>query len=148
MTTHPPGHPTGPTGPGRIDTPGPSDAAVTPPVGPGANLPRLGEVIRDAERLIAQAEAVLRRDVDPASEPTVMAWPALAEDVLVHNLLLGEVIAQLHLVQRKLGRIVALPLPPVGSAVEVSFVGPSAMDPAAFAKQVAAAIRRNAEGRP
>lgn len=179
MTTHPPGHPTGPTGPGRTDTPGPADAAFRPSDGPGANpigalpvdctcghggldrmfhlapcplaergdrLPRLDEQVRNAQDLIAQAEAVLRRDVDPASEPTVMAWPALTVDVLVHRLLLAEVAEQLYFVQRKLGRIAALPMPPVGSAVDV--VGPSAMDSAAFAKQVAAAMKRNAEGRP
>jgi hypothetical protein len=82
-------------------------------------LPRLGEVVRDVERLLAQATAVLKRPVDPASEPTVVACPAISDDVMVHRLLLGEVAVNLYWALRKLGKVAALPMPPVGSAVKI-----------------------------
>lgn len=96
------------------ETPGPSDAAVRPPVDPGANsdprpltaarliadshgaaraavtagvgqLPRLDEVIADAQRALTQALAILDREFDPASAPTVPVWPEISDQIFVHN---------------------------------------------------------------
>lgn len=126
MTTHPPGQPSGPTGPGR--------------------LPRLGEVIRDAERLLAQALSVLDRAVDPASEPDVLAWPEVSASILLHDLLLADVALQLRYAQQKLGRVAELPLPPVGSAIKVpSRMAPGQVDD--FARNVIDALRRQADVR-
>lgn len=122
--------------------PGPSDAAACPPVGPGATpvdasavlaeadailggqLPTLGMVIRDAERLGAQMLDVLGRDIDPASAPTVIAWPALSDDILVHQLLLADAAQHVNAALRKLSKLAELPMPPVGSAVRTTRVGP------------------------
>ena len=81
--THPPtgpDTPTSPTGPGRDEQPG-NDPAVDRPVGrtyvadpaavdaliAQATRPPIGQVIRSTETYVAQALAVLERDVDPAS---------------------------------------------------------------------------------
>jgi hypothetical protein len=70
MTTHPPGHPTGPTGPGRdLDTEdfyntGEPHQYSEPP------LPTLADVVADTGRYLAQAAAVIARNCDPASLPT------------------------------------------------------------------------------
>jgi hypothetical protein len=74
-------------------------------------------VIRDVERLLAQAVTILRRDIDPASEPTVLAWPALADGIYVHQLLLAEVAVELGHARLTLGKVAALPMPAAGSAV-------------------------------
>lgn len=106
-------------------------------------LPRLGEVIRDVERLLAQASTILRRPVDPASEPTVVAWPAISDDIMVHRLLLDEVAVNLYWALRKLGKVAALPMPPAGSAVQV----PARQDPAS-AGPVAAPDGPSSSGPP
>jgi hypothetical protein len=69
MTTHPPGHPTGPTGPGRdVDTEdfyniGEPHQYSAPP------LPTLAQAAADTGRYLAQAAAVIARECDPASLP-------------------------------------------------------------------------------
>jgi hypothetical protein len=63
MTTHPPGHPGAPTGPGREAREQWLDANAD-------RLPTLAEIVADAERLIDQALAVLDRRIDPATYPT------------------------------------------------------------------------------
>jgi hypothetical protein len=94
----------------------PPSGPSTPTPPPGPKLPRLGEVLRDAERYIAQALSVLDRDVDPASEPTILAWPAISE-VRVHDVLLSKVAADLQAAVAGLGKVAAMDLPPAGSAV-------------------------------
>jgi hypothetical protein len=127
MTTHPPGHPSEPTGPGR-------DAE---------RLLRLGEVIRDAERLAQQLIAVLKRDYDPASAPTVPAWSGISSDILAHEVLLAGAAVSAESVLNKLHLITKLPMPPVGSAVEVAFA-----TPATEAERLAELIRAAARPRP
>ena len=83
-------------------------------------LPRLGEVVRDVERLLAQALAVLGREVDPASEPLAVAWPAISDEIRVHTVLLKHARLGIVTALRKLGKVAALPLPPVGSAVKTT----------------------------
>lgn len=135
--THPPGQPSGPTGPGRTETPGSAAAAHSPSAGPGIEvtpvldgadrilaepLPRFGEVIRDAERLFRQALAVIERPIDMDSYPAGVAGhlaDAATEIVGFH--------AEAALCE--LGNMAALPSPPVGSAVKVArpplgFIGP------------------------
>jgi hypothetical protein len=75
-------------------------------------LPRLGEVLRDTERLIRCALVVLDRTVDPASMP--QGSPGHLADALFET-------AGYHLeaAMRDLGAIAALPLPAVGSAVKL-----------------------------
>ncbi len=123
MTTHPPGHPSGPTGPGR--------------------LPRLGEVIRDAERLLRQAADVLARDVDPASEPDVLAWPLMSQEIRAHRLLIAHVTTHVEAALCGLGKVAALPMPPAGSAVDVK-AHAALLDVDEFAKNVSAALERQA----
>jgi hypothetical protein len=78
-------------------------------------LPRLGEVLRDAERMIRTALNILGRDIDPASYP-LGAQGHIADA--------GFEVAGFHLeaTLRELGDIAALPLPAVGSAVKLSVV--------------------------
>lgn len=111
MSTGPgPGHPTGPTDPGRFR---PSDGPDADPVAAIAaeSLPRLGEVIRDTERLLAQALHVLGREIDPASlpggDPDRSRW------------YLQNVALNIAAAQRGLGQLAAAHLPPVGSAVKL-----------------------------
>lgn len=104
-------------------TPGPADAAHSPSSDPG-RLPRLGEVIRDAERLGAQMLAVLDRDIDPASTPTALAWPEMSGEILVHELLLMSARREIGLALVALASITELPLPPAGSAVPVPVAAP------------------------
>jgi hypothetical protein len=87
--------------------------------GPGRhNLPTLGMVIRDAERYITHALTTLNRDVDPASEPTELAWPAISDEIRVHDLHLGDAKAMLELILNRLARVATLPsMPSAGSAV-------------------------------
>lgn len=92
----------------------------------GGQLPTLGMVIRDVERLLAQATDILYRDVDPASEPTVLAWPAVSDEVMVHTLLMYDVWHSIERAKDKLARIAALPLPPAGSAVKFPAAAPVA----------------------
>lgn len=88
-------------------------------------LPRLGEVIRDAEHLGAQLLAVLGRAVDPASEPTVLAWPTISDTIRVHDVLMMTASRQVADTLATLARIAALPMPPVGSAIKT----PARQDP-------------------
>lgn len=101
----------------------PSVAVVAAGVG---QLPTFGMKIRDVEKLLAQALAILGRNVDPASEPTALAWPAVSDEVTVHSLLLGEVEVSIELLLAKLDRVAALPLPPAGSAVKFPAAAPVA----------------------
>jgi hypothetical protein len=106
--THPGGG--GGTGPGGGGGTGPGRTPTE------ADLPTLGMVIRKAEGYIAQALSVLAREMDPASEPTVLAWPAISE-VRVHTVLLGKATADLRDAAECLGKVAAMDLPPAGSAV-------------------------------
>lgn len=117
MTTHPPGQPSGPTGPGRDLTDaelnrhheniGEPNEVSTPP------LPTLGMAVRDLERLIRCCLAVLDRKLDPASLP-IGTHGHLADAFLETT---GY---HLEAAMRDLGHIAALPLPAIGSAVQVS----------------------------
>jgi len=102
-------------------TPGTAAAAHCPSAVPGINplapLPRLGEVIRDAEVLGAQLLAVLSRDVDPASEPDLLAWPEVNAEVLVHRLWLAHAVAG---VEHALRRLAAVSTLPVGAPVKTT----------------------------
>jgi hypothetical protein len=59
MTTHPPGHPPGPTGPGR-------DQWLDANTG---RWPTYLEVLADVGRLLDQALAILERPINPQSYP-------------------------------------------------------------------------------
>lgn len=74
--------------------------------------PRLGEVLRDAERLIRCALIVLDRTVEPASMP--QGKPGHMADALFET-----VGYHLEAAMRDLGNIAALPLPPTGSAIKL-----------------------------
>lgn len=128
MTTHPPGHPSGPTGPGRFcgsrvehEAHPWSDYGMPMHCdGLGEQLPRLGEVIRDTERLLAQALHVLSRDIDPAAlpggDPDRSRW------------YLQDVALNIAAAQRGLGRLAAAHLPPVGSAVKLPARSPAEVE--------------------
>lgn len=121
----------GGTGPGRTD---PATAAFQPQV-------RIGEVIRDVERLIAQAQAVVARQVDPASLPADERHRSTAE---VHLL---SVDFHLLRVQQELAKVAELPLPAVGSAVRVPSTRPAGSpgeEPTpGYATAVAAVVRES-----
>jgi hypothetical protein len=74
--------------------------------------PRLGERIRDLERLIRQAQAVLAAPVDPASYPDGVGGH-------ITDAAFEVVGFQFDAALRELGRIADLSPPPVGSAVPV-----------------------------
>lgn len=115
--THPtPTHP-GPSGPPAPAPPPRTDGTAVP-------LPRLGEVIRDAEHLGARMLAVLCRDVDPDSEPTVAAFPGLTDEILAHRVLLADAQLSIRSALWRLAQLAALPLPPVGSAVKTTRLVP------------------------
>jgi hypothetical protein len=82
-------------------------------------LPRHGEKVRDAERLAAQLLRVLEQITDPASEPDVLAWPAMTPNVHVHDLLFAQAAINVKYVLRSLEKIASLPAPPAGSAVKL-----------------------------
>jgi hypothetical protein len=96
--------------------PGAAGAANSPPAAPGRTaagpLPRFGEQIDRAERLIAEAIAVLGQPVDPASAPTVQAWPSLSPDIYVHDVTIAEAVVNLQYALRKVGKAGALPVNP------------------------------------
>lgn len=103
-------------------SPGPAGAVHRPPADPGttlSGLPRIGEVIRDVERYVAQALAILDREVDPASLP---AGEHQRSTVEVHRLLAG---FHLQRVQQELAAMAAVALPAVGSAVVVPMTRPA-----------------------
>ena len=111
MTTHPPGQPDGPTGPGRLPEFDEVDHYATgePHQHSAPPVPRIGEIIRDSERLLAQALAVLERGVDPASIPhgnagLVSFWRDSAG-------------FHIEAALRDLASLADVSLPPVGSAV-------------------------------
>lgn len=92
------------------------------PIGiePAYPLPRLGEVVRDAERGLRQVLAVLRRDFDPASAPPEDGDPVMPGHVFIRLLsATADVRSALHM----LAEIAACDLPPFGSAVPVRFPG-------------------------
>lgn len=113
MTTHPPGQPSGPTGPGRDDPEfhstniGEPNEFSTP-----APLPRLGGMVRDCEHLLAQVLHLLDRDLDPASLPSGLTGHAVAA---------RRVSAGYHVEQAlaDLAAIGDMPLPAVGSATRL-----------------------------
>lgn len=114
MTTHPtPTHP-GPSGPPAPAPPPRVDDTAGP-------LPRLGEVIRDAERLGAQMLAVLGRPVDPASAPDVEVWTGLS----AAEFQLAVAMSAVRTALAALGDLAELPVPPVGSAIKI----PARQDP-------------------
>lgn len=95
--------------------------------------PRLGEVLRDADRLLAQAMRVLRTSVDPASEPDVLAFPGIRDDGCVrapraHAVMLTDAVISVGSARRALQLICELGLPPVGSAIKF----PARQDPEAL----------------
>lgn len=102
-------------------------------------LPRLGEVIRDAERLAAQLIAVLERDIDPASAPTALAWEGIGSGILAHDILLADAAISAKAVLRKLHLITKLPMPPAGSAVGVKFEQSGEVDVLKLAELIKAA---------
>lgn len=111
MTTHPPGHPTGPTGPGRFR---PSEGPDADPIAGLDTWPRYGERIRDVERLLRQAANVLDQRVQPDSYP---------QGINGHLADAGfEVVGfQIDAALRELQRLGELTSPPAGSAVPVNF---------------------------
>lgn len=109
MTPHP--SPTGPT------HPTPTGPSSPPPP------PRLGEVIRDAERLGAQMIAVLRRAVDPRSVPDGEVCPGVG----LTDYALAQAIVHVRLAGTYLEDLAAQLLPPAGSAVKTTRVGPGEM---------------------
>ena len=76
-------------------------------------LPRLGELIRDAEHLAQQLIGVLSRNYDPASVSGEEAWPG----TLLADLHLATLKSDVRQLLRMLGELAALRHPPVGSAV-------------------------------
>jgi hypothetical protein len=119
MTTHPPGHPSGPTGPGRAEP-----------------LPRFGEVVRDLERLYAQALAISERHVDRDSYPQGMAG---------HKADAGLEVIGFHTeaILRELGNMGALPSPPAGSTVPLPRRVPAEPGVAVAGPQMVSARRAN-----
>lgn len=85
------------------------------PIKRGTALPRLGEIIRDAERLAAQMLAVLKRDYDPASAPS----DDDPHDVSYVTIRLKSATADVRSALLMLSQITDLDLPPAGSAVHV-----------------------------
>lgn len=112
MTHRPPGSPPPPTrGHLPIGSAADFDWGIKPSTAP---TPRLGEVVRDAERLAAQLVTVLARQYDPASAPV----GALGEpDVALSDVHLGRAVALVHAAVAELSAVTFLSLPPVGSAV-------------------------------
>jgi hypothetical protein len=95
------------------------------PVLPQQPLPRLGELIRDAERLGAQLLAVLRREYDPASAPADLAWPG-SSGITVVGLHLAFAAADVQSALASVGRAAAeADMPAVGSAVPVIYPDPA-----------------------
>jgi hypothetical protein len=103
--THPPSGPSTPTPP-----PGPKR--------PPSVLPRIGEVVRDVERYVAQALAVLERQVDETS------LPQDADERTQLDTIRTSVGFHLDAVGRELAKVAALNLPPAGSAVAYPAVDP------------------------
>jgi hypothetical protein len=90
-----------------------SSAALV--VGAGAgDLPRLGEVVRDGERLAVQLINVLGRNYDPASGPDYDPWDPFPS---VADIGLGQAVAYVRSALYELHRLTESGLPPVGSAV-------------------------------
>lgn len=105
--------PDGPTGPTPTG-PGPQRGHL--PIGAsGGQLPMLGQVIRDAERLGAQMLSVLDRDYDVASAPSAEDDPTGLGFVEIRIL---SAIADVRSSLKMLEQITEIGLPPVGSAVQ------------------------------
>jgi hypothetical protein len=87
------------------------------PIGAGYPLPRLGEVVRDVERLLAQALQILERQWDPTSGPQQQdVWdPSTVDESL------GAARTEVRVALLHVGDVGDLVLPPVGSAVAVRF---------------------------
>jgi hypothetical protein len=81
------------------------------PIGAGPT-PRLGEVVRDAERYLTQAQAILRRDYDARSAPQHGSLHA------------ASLVSALHHVEQALTHlwcVSQVDLPAAGSAVPVRY---------------------------
>jgi hypothetical protein len=88
--------------------------APRPKPRPTTPKPRLGELVRDAEGLLAQARNVLKSDYDPASAPSdhdVLGGPGY-----VHSRLMCAA-ADISSALKMLGEVTDAHLPPAGSAV-------------------------------
>lgn len=117
MTTHP--TPTGPSQP----PPPPRDADLLVDevldeadrilAGP---LPRLGEVVRDAERLGAQMIAVLGRQYDPASAPEGDVWACMS----IADYQLAVAVSAVRTALAALRDLTERPLPVAGSAIRTT----------------------------
>lgn len=93
------------------------------PIGAGYPLPRLGEVVRDAEHLGEQLLAVLSRQWDPTSGPQQqdVGDPSTVDESL------GAAAALIHVALLHIGDVAEVAgLPPAGSAVAVHFPTPGA----------------------
>lgn len=177
MTTHPPGGPTGPTGPGRLsyaDLEAHHSGIGEPHTYSLPPLPRYGQKVRDVERLLRQVLDAIERPCAPESEPTVLAEPVVSDELLVHDVLFADAARAVKVALRKIAVAADLPSPPVGSAIRLpaaagketpgpsldgappvapgrgagpGVIGPSAMDPTAFAHSVSAALARQLAAR-
>lgn len=90
----------------RPSTPRPPTQPSTP------SKPRLGEVVRDAERTLQQAINILGRQWDPASGPQPEPWGPEIVDIRF-----GSAVADIRSALREIAAVTTLGLPPVGSAV-------------------------------
>jgi hypothetical protein len=104
-----------PSRPATPASPPPRPATPRPPT--RSELPRLGEVIRDTERYLAQALATLGREYDPASAPDEDDGPSVRPGDVMVRLMAAR--ADVHSALDMLAQVVAFGLPPVGSAIPV-----------------------------
>lgn len=105
------------------------------------NAPRLGEQVRDVERLAVQAKRIIDLVPHPASLPVDPAESHTAE------MLRLSVGFHFDAALRELARLAALRLPPAGSAVPVPLTRPAGSPgeepPPGSATAVAAAVRES-----
>jgi hypothetical protein len=104
-----------PSGPTHPTPTAPPKSGHLPIGAPGYPPPRLGEVIRDAERLAAQLLGVLQRDYDLASAPSAEDDPTGLGYVEIR---LMSARADVGSALLMLEQITAVGLPPAGSAVQ------------------------------
>lgn len=104
------------SGPTRPTTPPPPPRPPRPNPPSREQLPTLGMVVRDAERLLQQVLAVLARDVDPASVPSD-SGEFDGPGYVLSRILCAR--ADVRSALKMLGDITDARLPAVGSAVPV-----------------------------